>query len=392
MNKIKNTSMRMLLLACFGLMLGISCTNAGNQASAQSDPDRSDEASSEIIEAHIISPADESSFAEGDNILLQWEQADANVQQPNVYLDSQKIDIVVGDMLPELPVGEHTLKLGLKEDILDQVTFHVSKFMGYTLRFKANGISYGNGHYYDFRGCLPENGLKTTLIQDVPKGQDFLLKIFTASQEWNDLLASWREPDPNYRGGDRGYRPACSSWLNTPRSQLYPGYMHEFFVDFRITKGDFFDTKFFKNAVQINFKPVDMYMPNRHRATDDLITSSSAWQRFWLTIPVNVRGVNMPEPYKTIDFSKKSIVTFAAEEAYPGIFSGCGIQSVHGGLVAIYEWNERLYVIKKRTEKEALFPFGACRALIPLKPPNRSILIVDYAKDKHLPVEFITIP
>ena len=336
---------------CLLAFLRLSCANVPNAVSKDTTPE-----GREIIETRIISPAGESSFTEGENTVFQWEQAKENSQQVDIHLDGQKIDIVAGDMLAELPAGEHTLKLGLKEDILDQVTFHVSKFMGYTLRFKADGIYYGMANY-DFRGCVPKNGLKTTLIQDVPKGRDFLLKIFTASKEWNDLLASWRELEPNYI---EGHRPVCSSRLNVPRSQLDPGYTHEFFVDFRITKGDFFDTKFFKNAVQINFKPVDMYMPNRHRATDDLITSSSEWQRLWSEIPVSLRGVNMPEQYKTIDFSKKSIVTFAAEEAYPGIFSGCGIQFLHRGLVAIYEWNERLHAIKKRTEKEALFPFGAC--------------------------------
>ena len=113
---MKNTSMRVLLLACFGLVLCINCTNADNQTFALID---------ETMD--IISPAGESSFAEGENIVFQWEQADANVQQPDVYLDNQIINIVAGDMLPELPVGEHTLKLGLKEKMMDEVTFFVHK-------------------------------------------------------------------------------------------------------------------------------------------------------------------------------------------------------------------------------------------------------------------------
>ena len=126
MNKMKNTSMRVLLLTCFGLMLCINCTNADNQTFALID---------ETMD--IISPAGESSFAEGENIVFQWEQTDANVQQPDVFLDNQIINIVAGDMLPELPVGEHTLKLILKEKMMDEVIFFVHEEKPVAISFET---------------------------------------------------------------------------------------------------------------------------------------------------------------------------------------------------------------------------------------------------------------
>ena len=286
------------------------------------------------------------------------------MQGIDLYLDRRKIDIRQGDMLPELSVGEHKLRLDINNKTLDEVTFNVTE-AEYMFRFK---FSYLKGDYYqDVRSiipsaCLPKKGIQTRLTkQDDSEWKDFLPNIFTMSKEWNALATSWQE------GRKTLYdTPPCISNMDKAHT-------NEVFIDFYIKANK---SKHLSKPIWINF---ESRRGSLGRRAGLLIRSISEMREI-----LGISG-SIPRSYR-IDFSKKSILTLNGFRATPTV-SGCGLVPIYDNLTAIYEWNNKLYVMTKAVTEEIVYPAGICDLLT---SGFSNILILDYAKD--LPLEFIEIP
>ena len=112
-------------------LLWLGCTDEANTPNETNKTQR---------EAGIKSPANGSSFSKGEDIPFQLSKTDLDMQGIDLYLDRRKIDIRQGDMLPELSVGEHKLRLDINNKTVDEVIFTVKKLpdesMEYVFRFK----------------------------------------------------------------------------------------------------------------------------------------------------------------------------------------------------------------------------------------------------------------
>ncbi len=351
---IRNILFTFLLLPYF---LGFSCTDNSNIADNNSDeydvvPQR---------EAGIKSPANGSSFSKGEDISFQLSKTDLDMQGIDLYLDRRKIDIHQGDMLPELSVGEHKLRLDINNKTVDEVTFNVTE-AEYTFRFKFSYLNADGGLYPS--ACLPKKGIQTRLTkQDDSEWKDFLPNIFTMSKEWNALTTSWQEGREEYGP------PPCL--LNEDKAHA-----NEVFIDFYIKANK---SKHLSKSIWINFEYRRISRYNNFKA-GLLIRSLSEMQEL-----LGYRN-RIPERYR-IDFSKKSILTLKGPTIDGCEISGCGFASAYDILAAIYEWNNKLYIMTKVAPKEILYPVGPCTACL---QGSNAILILDYAKD--LPLEFIEIP
>ncbi len=319
----------------------------------------------------VTSPPDGSSFAKGENIVFKLQKKDdRDIRGLNVYLDDKKVDVRHGEMLPEVSPGEHKLRLAINNKTLDEVNFTVKKLpdesMEYTFKFKFSYLRrpFDNLNYHLFpSACLPREGIQTRLTkQDDSEWKDFLPNIFTMSKEWNALTASWQEGWKKYR------HPPCL--LNRDKAHA-----NEVFIDFHIKANR---NKHLSKPIRINFEYDRASLRLRTRL---LIRSISEMREI-----LGIRD-SIPRSYR-IDFSKKSILILnGVRLAATSAFSGCNIVSIYDNLAAIYEWNNKLYVMTKAVKEEVLYGVGFCFAML---EGFHTILILDYAKD--LPVEFIEIP
>ena len=350
-NKIRSFSLIPLLMFSF---LKLACSTSEENTTKPPPPVH------ETIQ--IASPQNHSSFTIGEKIPFELKQPNTDMQDMEVYLNDQRINVNNGEML-DLSIGEHILKLVIDSKTIDEVTFNVTE-AEYTFRFKFN---YLNREYYDLfpSACLPKKGIQTSLTkQDDSEWKDFLPKIFTMSKEWDALAASWQE--------GHGFPPCLSN-----RDEVHT---NEVFIDFHIKANR---SKHVSKPIQINFE-FHREWPSVYFRTGLLIRSLSEMKEL-----LSYRSSNIPIEYR-IDFSKKSILTLKGpiipiDECSE--FSGCGLASIYDNLAAIYEWNNKLYIMTKVAPKEILYPRGDCAACL---EGFHSILILDYAKD--LPVEFIEIP
>ncbi len=346
MNNIKKfTFQKWLIVFLMPLaLLWLGCTDEANTPNETNKTQR---------EAGIKSPANGSSFSKGEDISFQLSKTDLDMQGIDLYLDRRKIDIHQGDMLPELSVGEHKLRLDINNKTVDEVTFNVTE-AEYTFRFKFN--------YLDESACLPKKGIQTRLTkQDDSEWKDFFPNIFTMSKEWNALATSWQEGREEYGP------PPCL--LNRDKAHT-----NEVFIDFNIKANK---SKHLSKPIQINF---ESHRDSHGRRAGLLIRSISEMREI-----LGFRDY-IPRSYR-IDFSKKSILTLKGPTVNACEFSGCLLASIYDSLTAIYEWNNKLYIMTKVAPKEILHPVGDCLACL---EGFGSILILDYAKD--LPLEFIEIP
>ncbi len=333
-------------------LLWLGCTDEANTPNETNKTQR---------EAGIKSPANGSSFSKGEDISFQLSKTDLDMQGIDLYLDRRKIDIHQGDILPELSVGEHKLRLDISNKTVDEVIFTVKKLpdesMEYVFRFKFSSLK-GDGYLYP-SACLPKKGIQTRLTkQDDSEWKDFLPNIFTMSKEWNALTASWQEGRGEYGP------PPCL--LNRDKAHT-----NEVFIDFHIKANR---SKHLSKPIRINF---EFYRASVHIRTRLLIRSLSEMQEL-----LGYRSSNIPERYR-IDFSKKSILTLNGLRK----LVDCHFFTIYDNLAAIYEWNNKLYVMTKAVTEEIGHRVGYCFAIF---EGFHTILILDYAKD--LPVEFIEIP
>ncbi len=353
-NSKKFTFQKWLIIFLMPLaLLWLGCTDEANTPNETNKTQR---------EAGIKSPANGSSFSKGEDISFQLSKTDLDMQGIDLYLDSQKIDIRQGDMLPELSVGEHKLRLDINNKTVDEVTFTVKKLpdesMEYVFRFKFSYLK-KDGYLYP-SACLPKKGIQTRLTkQDDSEWKDFLPNIFTMSKEWNALTTSWQEGRGEYGP------PPCL--LNEDKAHA-----NEVFIDFYIKANK---SKHLSKPIRINFES----SRSRSSRAGLLIRSISEMREI-----LGYRDY-IPEEYR-IDFSKKSILTLSYFRVVPGS-GGCDLVSIYDNLTAIYEWNNKLYVMTKAVTQEIVYPQGDCFLII---EGFDRILILDYAKD--LPLEFIEIP
>ena len=357
-NSKKFTFQKWLIIFLMPLaLLWLGCTDEANTPNETNKTQR---------EAGIKSPANGSSFSKGEDIPFQLSKTDLDMQGIDLYLDRRKIDIHQGDMLPELSVGEHKLRLDINNKTVDEVTFTVKKLpdesMEYTFRFKFSYLNANDDGLYP-SACLPKKGIQTRLTkQDDSEWKDFLPNIFTMSKEWNALTTSWQEGREEYGP------PPCL--LNRDKAHA-----NEVFIDFYIKANK---SKYLSKPIWINFESRRGGFGSRAGL---LIRSISEMREI-----LGISG-SIPRSYR-IDFSKNSILTlkgFGAPSVY--VASGCNIYSIYDNLTAIYEWNNKLYVMTKAVTEEIVYPEGDCDAEL---DGFGVILILDYAKD--LPLEFIEIP
>ena len=221
------------------------------------------------------------------------------------------------------------------------------------------------------------------------------------SREWNDLTDYWNKgrkksikklrklkgkSKQQWLGFYSYPRPHCIRKEKSIRKEKTGATgIDDIFIDFHIKSRQSLpepirvSSKYWGGA-KVEAEERAYYESNRRVwPSDHLIRSRSELEALW---GPSTRSSGRNILYE-IDFSKKKLLFLSV-----GFFgSGCGFTSIYDNLVAVYEWNGKLYIIKKGTTWETSYSYGTCFRYFGFVS---SLLILDHAKD--LPVEWIKIP
>ena len=247
----------------------------------------------------------------------------------------------------------------------------------YTFRFKPTYVTYYK--------CWPKQSTQTTLIKpENSTWSTFLPGIFdiNINQEWKKLNDSWNSNDNNYYS----YSDRVKNFSGCKDAESGATSMEEVFIDFHIKSRQALPAPI---PINFTYHIIDTTGEIYERTIipdingTHLIRSRAQLETLWSPIRNQSRSKRYIQSiYYNTDFSKKTLLLL--QTAVKGSSVGF-LVSAYNSLLAIYEWNEKLYIIKK---DGIIYSLGSLFGF----PPGffTFIITLDYAKD--LPVEWIKIP